>query len=62
MLISYLGANATIIVKTRECLSKAEKQMKFLEGKDLQDKTLAFEAVAKLLRKKKGKKTKKPKQ
>ena len=37
--------------------------MKLLEGKDLQDKTTAFEAVAKLLRKKKGgKKTKTPKQ
>lgn len=37
--------------------------MKLLEIKDLQDKTTAIEAVAKLLKKKKGgKKTKKPKQ
>ena len=57
------GANATMIIKTKENLTKVEKQMKLLEGKDLQDKTHALESVAKLLRKKKGgKKTKKTKQ
>ena len=52
-----------MIIKTKENLIKIEKQMKLLEGKDLQDKTRALESVAKLLRKKKGgKKTKKTKQ
>lgn len=52
-----------MIIKTKENLIKIEKQMKLLEGKDLQDKTRALESVAKLLRKKKGgKKTRKTKQ
>ena len=52
-----------MIINTKENLLKVEKQMKFLEGKDLQDKTHALESFAKLLRKKKGgKKIKKIKQ
>lgn len=49
-----------MIAAAKEKLIKAEKQMKVLDASDATDKAAALEAVAKLIKKKKGgKKTKK---
>lgn len=49
-----------MITACKEKLLKAEKSLKVLDAKDAADKVLALEAVAKLIKKKKGgKKTKK---
>jgi len=50
------GANVTMILEAKERLLKAEKEIKVLETKDLNDKIAAIEAV-----KKQAKKLKKPK-
>ena len=55
-----LGANPSVIAAAKEKLTKAEKEMKLLDAKDVADKAVALEAVAKLAKKlKKGKGKKK---
>lgn len=51
---SVAGANAAVIAACKEKLLKAEKNLKVLDAKDAADKVLALEAVAKLIKKKKG--------
>lgn len=43
-----------MIAACKEKLLKAERNLKVLDAKDAVDKTLALEAVAKLMKKKKG--------
>jgi hypothetical protein len=54
-----LGANPTIIQESKDRLTKADKELKQLEAKDLVDKTAATEAAKKLAKKLKAGKGKK---
>lgn len=53
-----LGANPLIIAESKERLTKAEKEIKLLEAKDLSDKNTAIELAKKLAKKLKAKKKK----
>ncbi|RYH12885.1 hypothetical protein EON65_37040 [archaeon] len=52
------GANADIVSKSKEQMTKGEKEAKLLEAKDEKDKLGALEAVKKLAKKLKAKKKK----